>query len=65
MILTCIYCGKLFFLKTWIFQVERAGIEKNLTLLQPLVYRTKMDPDSKLPGNHINPHQVHQNFEIL
>jgi hypothetical protein len=48
-----------------IFRVEQAGIEKNLTLLQPLIYRTKMDPDSKLPGNHINPHQVHQNFEIL
>jgi hypothetical protein len=41
-----------------IFRVERASIEKNLTLLEPLVYRTKMDRDSKLPGNHINPHQV-------
>jgi hypothetical protein len=48
-----------------IFQVERAGIGKNLTLLQSLICRAKMDPDSKLPGNHINPHQVHQNFEIL
>jgi hypothetical protein len=48
-----------------IFRVEQAGIEKNLTLLQPLIYRTKMDRNSKLPGNHTNPHQVHQNFEIL
>jgi hypothetical protein len=48
-----------------IFRVDRAGIEKNLTLQQPFINRTKMDPNSKLPENHINPHLVHQDFEIL
>jgi len=48
-----------------IFRVDRVGIEKNLTLQQPFINRTKMDPDSKLPKNHINSQLVHQDFEIL
>jgi hypothetical protein len=34
-------------------------------LQQPFIKLTKMDPGGKLPANHINPHLVYQNFEIL